>query len=134
MVEQGQRALKLARTTGSDLCVASAEMVLGSERLCVGAIGAAEEYFARAVPIMKSEGTPTQALDAASSAGMIHTWRLEYHEAQRIFDWSLQRSHELGDCLSHAQDSLVQEHGPGESGPPVGRDGRAQRRYSTGGA
>ena len=99
MAEQGRRALELARTAGSEVSVASAELVLGVERLCVGALPAAAEYFDRAVPVMKSEGTPIQMLDAVSCTGMIHTWRLEYQEAHRIFDWAVQRSRELGACL-----------------------------------
>ncbi len=98
-IEQGHRALELARTTGSDVCVASAELVLGQERLCVGALPEAAEYFDRVVPVLKSEGTPIQALDAVTSAGLIHLWRLDYHEAHRIFDWAVQRSRELGVCL-----------------------------------
>lgn len=99
VVDQGQRALELAQATGSSLSVATAEVVLGQERLCVGALPAAEEYFKRAVPVIESDGTPIQSLDAVSSTGMIHTWRLEYHEAHRIFDWAVQRSRELGTCF-----------------------------------
>jgi tetratricopeptide (TPR) repeat protein len=99
-VEQGRRALELARATGSDVCVASAELVLAKERLCVGALPAAVEYFDRAVPILKSHGAPIQALDAVASSGMIHTWRLEYQKAHRVFDWTAQRSRELGACIS----------------------------------
>jgi tetratricopeptide (TPR) repeat protein len=55
MAEQGRRALELARTSRSEVCVASAELVLGQERLCVGALPEAAEYFDRAVPVMKSQ-------------------------------------------------------------------------------
>jgi len=74
-------------------------MVLAHERLCMGFLPAAEAYFDRAIPVVKSEGAPIQVLDAVTSAGMVHTWRLEYQEAHRSFDWSVQRSRELGACL-----------------------------------
>ena len=60
-VAQGRRALELARTTGSDVCVASAEMVLGGERLCVGALAEAEEYYDHAVWFRWRHNTRLQA-------------------------------------------------------------------------
>ena len=99
-VEQGRRALELAKATGSDMCVASAEIVLAYERLCVGALPAAAKYYESAVPIMKSEGAPIQMLDAVATAGMMHTWRLEYQDAHHTLDWAVKRSRELGACLS----------------------------------
>ena len=98
-VAQGRRALELARTTGSDVGVASAEFVLGGERLCVGALAEAEKFYDRAVPIMRSAGEPVAVIDVVTAPGMIHTWRLEYKEANRILDWTIKSSRELGACF-----------------------------------
>ena len=103
MATQGRRALELARTRKSDVGVAFAEYVLAQERLCVGALASAEDYLDRSVPVLKREGTPEQLLKAYPAAGMLHTWRLEYEQAHRIFDWAVQKSRDLGASMTLLQ-------------------------------
>jgi len=90
------RALGIAQAVGSELGAASAELVLGLERLCFGATVEAETYFARAVPILRKHGPPLHALEGVGFAGLLHAWQLDYEAADRDVNWTLQKARDLG--------------------------------------
>jgi len=96
MRQQADRALEMARATGSDVGVASAESVLACDRLCVGDLGGAEDYFRTALPVLREKGAQLSVVDAFSYYGALHTWRLDYAEAERVSGWALEKARELG--------------------------------------
>ncbi len=96
MRQQANRALEIARAAGSSAGVASAESVLACDRLCTGDLGAAEQYFRHAIPVLQEKGLQLGVVDAVSYLGALHTWRLDYAEAERVTGWALEKSRELG--------------------------------------
>lgn len=96
MREQANRALIIASAAGSSAGVASAESVLACDRLCTGDLGAAEQYFRHALPVLQEKGVQLGVVDAFSYLGALHTWRLDYEEAERVTSWALQKARELG--------------------------------------
>ena len=92
----GERALELARTINSSVGLAFAELVLASQRLCVGELGEAEPLFDRSIPVLQKAGLQMQALEGVIYRGALHTWRQEYDEAQRMFTIALDNAYELG--------------------------------------
>ena len=94
--QQAHRALEIARSAGSQVAEASAELVLGLERLCFGATADAEASFGRAVPVLRKVGPPLHALEAVGFAGLLHAWQLDYEQADHAVGWTLQRSRTLG--------------------------------------
>jgi tetratricopeptide (TPR) repeat protein len=94
--QQAERARELARASSSDVGVASAELVLACERVCVGDLTSADQHFDRAIPVLLKEGPPAQVLEAINTRASLHTWRLEYAEAERSLDWALAKARELG--------------------------------------
>jgi tetratricopeptide (TPR) repeat protein len=94
--QQAQRALGIARAAGSQVAEASADLVLGLERLCFGATTDAEASFGRAVPVLRKVGPPLHALEAVGFAGLLHAWQLDYEQADHAVGWTLQRARTLG--------------------------------------
>jgi tetratricopeptide (TPR) repeat protein len=94
--EYAARALEIARAAGSELGGASAELVLGLERMCLGATAEAETYFASSVPILRKHGPPMHALEAVGYAGLLHAWQLDYEAADHDVNWTLQKARDLG--------------------------------------
>ncbi len=94
--QYGERALAVAEAAGSEVGVASAELVLGLERMCVGATSEAEQRFVRATPVLARQGPPVHALEAVGYSGLLHAWRLEYQSAGEAVDWCLQKARDLG--------------------------------------
>ncbi len=92
----GEQALELARACGSDAGVASAELVLASERLCVGDLSTAEPMFQRAVPALRKAGLQMQALEGVIYSAGLHAWKNEYEEALRILGMALEQAKALG--------------------------------------
>jgi hypothetical protein len=91
----GQRALELAQAAGLPVGVASAEAALACERLCTGALAAAEAYFDRAIPVLLEQGPPVNTLEAISFRCLLHAWRLEYDDAERACAWATEKAREL---------------------------------------
>jgi len=96
MRQQANRALDIARAAGSNAGVASAESVLACDRLCTGDLGAAEQYYQRAIPVMQEKGVQLGVVDALSYLGALHTWRLDYTEAEHVTGWALEKAREIG--------------------------------------
>ncbi|HEY6306174.1 MAG TPA: protein kinase [Candidatus Angelobacter sp.] len=99
MVEARQwanRALDIARAAGFSLGIASAEVGLACDRLCAGDLDAAEQYFQRAIPVLRGKGIQFALLDAVTNLGSLHTWRLDFGEAERASGWALEKARELG--------------------------------------
>jgi len=95
----GQHALDLARRAGSETAIASAEMVLAMERMCIGNLDAAEELTARAVPVLQtSAGSPAalHVIEGVAYSAALHGWRLEYEQALPPCEWALDRARERG--------------------------------------
>jgi tetratricopeptide (TPR) repeat protein len=93
--ELGDRALEMARIAQSDMGKASAELVLGMERVIVGDLDAAERYMECALPMLREKGAPLYALDGIIHRGAIHMWRSEYEEAVCRGDEALERAQKL---------------------------------------
>ena len=93
--ELANRALDIARAAGSNLGVASAQAVLACDRLCMGDLDAAEQYFQQALPVLQGRGMQL-GVDAVTNLAALHTWRLDYAEAERASDWALEKARELG--------------------------------------
>jgi len=91
-----EKALKLARAAGSEVGVASAELVIASERLCVGDLNAAEPMFQRAIPTLRKAGLQMQALEGVIYSAGLHVWKNEYREALQILDMALEQARALG--------------------------------------
>jgi len=96
MRQQAARALEIAHAAGSSAGVASAESVLACERLCAGDLAAAEQYYERALPVLRKKGVGLVVVDAFSYLGALHTWRLDWAEAERVTGWALGKARELG--------------------------------------
>lgn len=94
--QHGDRALALAQDAGSEVGAASAELVLGMERLCLGATAEAETRFTRAAPVLVHRGSPTHALEAMGYFGLLRAWQLEYQSADDAVNWCLQKARDLG--------------------------------------
>src|SRR5206468_2049519 len=94
--DYASRALEIARASGSELGAASAELLLGLERLCLGATTEAEASFARSVPVLRKHGPPVHALEAVGFAGLLHSWQLDYEAADDAVNWTLQKARDLG--------------------------------------
>jgi tetratricopeptide (TPR) repeat protein len=94
--QEAHRALEIARTLGSPVAEASAELVLGLERMCFGATADAEASFGRAVPVLREKGPPLHALEAIGFAGLLHAWQLDYEAADHAVSWTLGRARTLG--------------------------------------
>ncbi len=95
-LRQAKRAREIARAAHSPVAEASADLVLGLERLCFGSTAEAEASFGRSVPILRQQGAPLHALEAIGFAGLLHAWQLDYEEADQAVDWTLHRARSLG--------------------------------------
>ncbi|HYM12884.1 MAG TPA: AAA family ATPase, partial [Bryobacterales bacterium] len=93
--ETASHALAIAQAARSGLATASAEVVLGLERMCFGATDEAEERFGRSAPVLMEHGSPPHALEAVTFSGLLQAWQLNYESAHRTLDWTLQRSRDL---------------------------------------
>jgi tetratricopeptide (TPR) repeat protein len=96
MRQQANRALDIARAAGSKAGVAAAESVLACDRLCTGDLDAAELYYQRAIPVMQEKDVQLGVVDALSYLGALHTWRLDYTEAERVTGSALEKAREIG--------------------------------------
>jgi tetratricopeptide (TPR) repeat protein len=94
--ERGMRALELARAAGSGVGEACAEMALGFERVQDGDLLLAEQYYEKAIPVLKEQGPPIHAVAAVGLRGAIHRFRLENDGAERAMCWALERAREIG--------------------------------------
>jgi len=94
--EQGQRAHELAQAAQSSVGLASAEMVLGLERIGAGDLEAAEQLMDRAVLVLTEKGPPQYAVEAIVHRGNIHMWSSEYKAAEHRAREGLQRAREIG--------------------------------------
>jgi tetratricopeptide (TPR) repeat protein len=95
----GHHALDLARRASSEAAVASAEMVLSMERMCIGNLDAAEQLAARAVPVIQRTARSPAALHAIEGVAYgaaLHGWRLEYEQAVPLCEWALEKARERG--------------------------------------
>jgi len=90
----------LARSINSPVGVASAELVLASQRLCLGNLDKAEPLFDRAIPVLQKAGFQMQALEGVIYRGALHTWRQEYDEAHRVFTIALDGAREQGSAFA----------------------------------
>ena len=92
----GERALELARSINWAQGVASAELRIASQHVCLGEIDAAEPLFARAVPVLQKGRLHPQAFDSVILSGAVHVWRQEYDDANRILKFVKDKAREAG--------------------------------------
>jgi hypothetical protein len=93
------KALELARLSGSRTAVASAEMVLAMERMCMGDFEAAQSFSRPALPVLQSDSrhpVPLHVIEGVGYGAAFHGWRLEFEEALPPCEWALQRARERG--------------------------------------
>jgi tetratricopeptide (TPR) repeat protein len=69
---------------------------LACDRLSTDDLGAAELYYQRAIPVMQEKGVQLGVVDALSYLGALHTWRLDYTEAERVTGSALEKAREIG--------------------------------------
>lgn len=94
--EMASRALAIARAAESEFGTASAEALLGLERLCFGDTDDAEKRFSRSVPVLLQRTPPPHALEAITFSGLLRTWQLDHASAHNITRWTLRQSRDLG--------------------------------------
>jgi tetratricopeptide (TPR) repeat protein len=92
---EGERAIELARASGSEAAEATADTVVAIERMHSGDLEGAERRFNRAVPILRREGLWVQSLDAIGIRGLLHAMRLEYDEVQETSAWAIEQARKL---------------------------------------
>jgi tetratricopeptide (TPR) repeat protein len=93
----GIKALELARRSGSRTAVASSEIVLAMERMCMGDFEAAQSYAGPALPVLQSDSrhpVPLHVIEGVGYGAAFHGWRLEYEEAMPPCEWALKRARE----------------------------------------
>ena len=95
----GFKALELARLSTSETAVASSQIVLAMERMCMGDLDAAEAWTTPALPVLQSPCRPPVPLHVIEGVGYgaaLHGWRLEYQEALPPCEWALGKARERG--------------------------------------
>jgi tetratricopeptide (TPR) repeat protein len=95
----GMKALDLARRSGSETAVASSEIVLAMERMCVGDFESAQRFSMPALPVLQSNHrnpVPLHVIEGVGYGAAFHGWRLEYEEALPPCEWALKRARERG--------------------------------------
>jgi tetratricopeptide (TPR) repeat protein len=117
MRKKANQALDLARKTNTPVGIASAEAISATERTCSGALDEAEILFDRAIPVLKQSAVPLHALEAVSYRGMLYAWKLQYDEAQVLYQWAIARAKEQGACFHIVANLFV-------SGMALGNQGR----------
>lgn len=90
------RAHEIAHRHNLSGLIAAVDAVHSLERLSEGDFEASLQASDRALAVLRQKG-----LSAATLAGMnfragLHSWRLEYSEANRILDWTMQSARDLG--------------------------------------
>jgi len=96
----GEQAMELARSLNSSVGMASAELVLASQRLCLGKLEEAMPLYEHAIPVHERAGLPEHGLVGVGLGGALYLWRQEYEEGHRILDISLDKARELGTGFS----------------------------------
>lgn len=92
----GEQAMELARSVNSAVGMASAELVLASQRLCLGELEEAMPLYEHAIPVHQRAGLPEHGLVGVALGGALHAWRQEYEEGHRILNISIDKARELG--------------------------------------
>lgn len=110
------RALELAREANSPVGVASAEAVLGAERMCSGDLEEAEELFDHALPVLKEQGIPATALEALTYRALLHAWRLEYDQSHEVYNLGASKARDIGACFHMLGNLFSQGMSRGNSG------------------
>jgi tetratricopeptide (TPR) repeat protein len=106
--ERATETLAAAHAAGSEVGVASAELVLGLDLLCSGDTDGAEQRFERSLPVLRRKGPPLHALEALAFAGLNHAWQLDYERADRTVGWTLEIARDLGVVYHMVMNLFVQ--------------------------
>ncbi len=96
MRSEGERAVALARGSTSPTAKATADTILAMARMNAGDLGAAEQGFSRAIPVLRQEGQWVQSLDAVSFRGLLHHMRLEFEHVEQTSGWAIGQARKLG--------------------------------------
>jgi serine/threonine protein kinase/tetratricopeptide (TPR) repeat protein len=108
--------IKLAQSINFELGIASAETLLAMERMSVGELQISEEYFEKALPILREKGSPNETLVAIEFQGMLHEFRLEYSETERLCNWALKQAKKYGSVFGVVQSLFFLLLGYGNQG------------------
>jgi len=95
----GFKALELARLSTSERAVASSQIVLAMERMCLGDFDAAEAWSTPALPVLQRtcrSVVPLHVIEGVGYGAAFHGWRLEYQEALPPCEWALDKARERG--------------------------------------
>jgi tetratricopeptide (TPR) repeat protein len=95
----GLKALELGKLSTNETAVASAQIVLAMERMCMGDFDAAEALSTPALPMLQTRSRPPIPLHVIEGVGYgaaLHGWRLEYQEALPPCEWALEKARERG--------------------------------------
>ena len=95
----GTKALEIARCSGSSTAIASSQIVLAMERMCMGDFDAAQSFSRPALPVLQSDSrhpVPLHIIEGVGYGAAFHGWRLEYEEAFPPCEWALARARERG--------------------------------------
>ena len=109
--EAAGRALVIAKTAELEPAIATAEAVLGMERMCVGEAAEAQHRFSRSIPVLISRGPPPHALETVAFSGLLHSWELDYESSHRIVNRTLQRVARSRFAIPHRLESVRSRHG-----------------------
>jgi len=95
----GVKALELARAATSDTAVASSQIVLAMERMCMGDLDAAETWSTPALPVLQTRfrsPVPLHVIEGVGYGAALHGWRLEYEDALAPCEWALAEARHRG--------------------------------------
>jgi tetratricopeptide (TPR) repeat protein len=96
MRTEGDRAVRLARSSTSQAAKATADTILATAWMNEGDLAAAEHCFSRAIPVLRQEGQWVQSLDAVSFRGLLHHMRLEFEQVEHTSGWAIGQARKLG--------------------------------------
>jgi tetratricopeptide (TPR) repeat protein len=91
----GVKAFELARGAESDTGVASSQIVLAMERMCMGDLDAAETWSTPALPVLQTRfrsPVPLHVIEGVGYGAALRGWRLEYEHALPPCEWALAKA------------------------------------------
>jgi tetratricopeptide (TPR) repeat protein len=90
------RALEMSRQAGFDAGVAAAESLFGVLAVMSGDLAEADRYYQRSLPVLHRSGPPLVALAASEVPCLLHLWRLDHVELEKMLEWVRPRVDEIG--------------------------------------
>ena len=95
----GRRALEIAKESKSEIGMASALAAMATERLGLGDIDKAEEYYDKAIPVLRQHGSPSEALEPTAFRGFLAAWQIDYEKVHELCNWTITQAQQGGFLL-----------------------------------